>query len=128
MSLTVDDVDNVTFNKFPLAKREIYVGYANEEVRDVAIRLGADPEEIAEPLHFKIKRHAINVALNLFAQDHIGVNNDRGSAEDDIYDSLFKRTNWIKQKTRNSLSLIMFTGGTETTENRAVMSVRTIRG
>ena len=126
--ITIDDIDNELFVPFPTEVKERYAGYANEEVRDVAIRLGADPTDIAEPLHFKIKRHAVNVALNMFGQDYIGVNNSAGMSGEDVYDDLFKRTNWILQKTRNSLSLIMFTGGTETPLNRAVESVRLHRG
>jgi len=127
--IVVGDIDNAIFGKFPLEIKEKYVGYANEEVRDLAIRFDVDPDAINEPLHYKIQRHAINVALNLFAQDYVDVNSRNGTSnEDDVYSELFKRTNYILQKTKNSLSAIMFTGGTETSANRAVRNVRLYRG
>ena len=127
--IVASDIDNITFNKFAIEIRDKYVGYANEEVRDLAIRYGADPENIHEPLHFKIERYAINKALNFFAQDYIDVNNENGfQPNDDVYQRLFARTNWILQKNRHSLSAIMFTGGAQTESNRAVRSVKTKRG
>ncbi len=124
MSLTINDIDNALFNRLSEEKRLKYVGYANEEIVDLAKAKGADPNNIKQPLHYKIERHAINVALNLFAQDHVGLNNHRGGSDEDVYEEMFKRTNWILQNTKNSLSVVMFTGEEETATNRAVQGVR----
>ncbi len=128
MSLLITEIDNALFNEFPDEVKAKYVGYANEEVVDLAKRKGADPDNILQPLHYKVERFAINVALNLFAQDYVGVNNNAGMGGEDVYKDLFLRTRSIIQETKNSLSLIMFTGGEETPENRAVRSTRLHRG
>jgi hypothetical protein len=126
--LEIDDMDNGLLARFPDTIRQKYVDYANEEILDLAKRFGVDPTTIQDPIHFKIKRHAINVALNMFAQDYIGVNNNQGVQGEDVYEELFKRTNYILQKSKLGLTKVMFTGEQETPENRAVQSVRIVRG
>jgi len=122
--LTVGDIDNSLFVKFPLATKEKYVGYANEEIRDMAKAEGADPDSIKEPYHYRLERYAINYALNLFGQDHIGSNKGSGF---DVYKDLFLRTRLVKQESRSAITKVMFTGEAETVENRAVTSAKLIR-
>jgi hypothetical protein len=126
--LDIVDIDNALFQRFPDTVKQKYVDYANEEIKDLAKRFGVPISDISEPIHFKIKRHAINVALNMFAQDYIGVNSNQGVQGDDIYEELFRRTNYILQTSKNGLSKVMFTGEAETPDNRAVWSIKLTRG
>jgi len=119
------DITNKLFSRQTDAAKDIYLAHANEEIEDFAIRLGAVVADIVDPIHYKIKRYAVNYALSLFAEDNVGLNQE--TPDTDVYQDLFKRSQYLMQETRPDVTLVMFTGGEQTPNNRSVRSIRLVR-
>lgn len=126
--IVISDVTNKMFGvRFSDPTKQLYIDRANNELEDLAIRKGVQPEDIVTPIHYKLKEYAIQYSLSIFAQDNIGFNNEDVVGEDK-YDSLFKRSRYLMQDIVNGITEVMFTGEEETLQNRAVLSQRLIRG
>lgn len=126
--ITVDDILNKTFNRFPETTRQKYVDLANAELIDMAKVITGDVV-IADPLHNKLKEYAVNYAVMRLASDNALFNNNDGmSGTNDIYTELFKQQEYILQGIKNQIVPVMFTGDTETPYNRALRSQRLYRG
>lgn len=126
--ITVDDVNNKLFSRFNDSTKTSYIAIANDELEDLAIRKGVDPSDIVAPIHFKLKQYAVNYAISQLAQDNIGVNTKDGAIGEDVYENLFKRTQYLLQNIKNQVTEVMFTGKVQTPENRAVRSQAIFRG
>lgn len=70
--ITADMLSANVSDKFDVST---YIEEANEEIEDLAQRLGvADTTDISSPLHHKVKRYGICYALLRLSQDKIGTN------------------------------------------------------
>lgn len=69
--ITAEDIKSNFANGFDITE---YLNETEQEINDVAQRLGVDQEDISTPLHYKIKRYAIAYTLMRIAQDKIGTN------------------------------------------------------
>jgi hypothetical protein len=126
--ITIDDVTNKTFMRFPEATRQHFVDEANLECEDLAIRRGVDPTDIADETHFKLKKYLVNYTLSLLAEDNIGFNSKDGTFQgEDIYESLFKRSQFLLQDLKPQIVESVLTGVEQTPDNRAVFSQRIVR-
>jgi len=117
--IVIADVSNVQFQKYTTARKQDYIDEGNEEIEDLAKRLGVEIEEISSPIHYKIKRYAQNYVLSRFAEDLIGTNNTP-IGEGDIYKDMFERSRYLMQDSRPDITPTMFNGDDETPTNRAV--------
>ena len=126
--ITLADVTNKLFNRFPEATRQLYIDIANEECEDLAKRRDVDPADITEETHFKLKQYLMHFALSQLAQDNVGFNNKDGFQGEDVYESLFKRSQFLLQNLKPEIVKVMFTGEKETPENRSVFSQALYRG
>lgn len=122
--ITEDDITNKTFNRQTDTAKATYLSHANAEIEDMAIRLNVPIASIVTPIHYKIKRYAVQYALSVFAEDNIGFNNE--DKDNDKYKDLFKRCQYLMQESRPSISSVMFTGEAQTGDNRSVRSIRLV--
>jgi len=126
--ITITDITNKLFSRLGDASKQVYVDKANIEIEDFSLRLGIPVADIVTPVHEKIIRYGTLYALSLFAEDNIGFNNSKGTSEGDVYDELFKRTRYLIQNVKPEIVAVMFNGETQTPDNRAVRSIRLVRG
>ena len=127
--ITFKDVTNKLFKKPGLEANQVYIDYANEECEDLAKLVGVKPEDITAKTHSKLRDYLTTYSVSRFASDSIGVNNTGGQiAEGDVYDNLFKRSQYQLQRLRLDIVKVIFTGDAETAQNRAVVSQRIRRG
>jgi len=122
------DVTNKIFQKFSDGTKQLYCDRANDELEDLAIVKGVDPADIVTPIHFKLQQYAIHYATSQLAQDNIGFNSKDGFGAEDIYSDLFKREQYLLQNLKQGITPVMFSGETETPENRATRSQVIHRG
>jgi hypothetical protein len=125
--ITIADITHVQFGRYPDTIKQKYVDEANEEIEDLAKRLGITVEDIVDPIHFKVKRYAQNYLLSRFAEDMIGTN-QVPVGETDIYKDLFERSQYLMRNNKLDVTAVMFTGDEETPDNRAVTFQRIYRG
>lgn len=127
--IVVSDITNKSFTPFLEDTRQTYVDMANDFLEDMGRTRGIIAEDIAMPIHSVLKRHIINYALSVFAEDMIDTGADGSRTQtEDKYETLFKRTRYLMQESKLDIVDVMFTGDAETKENRAVESVRLYRG
>lgn len=108
--ITLNDFTNINFNKSPIEVRQKYIDYANEEIEDLAQRVGVvDMTDIIIPIQYQIKRYGINYALSLYSQDLIGAN-EIDIGETDLYKDLFERSQYLINQTLPDITIEMFTG------------------
>lgn len=126
--ITKDDITNINFNKTSESVRDLYVSYANKEIEDLAERLGVmDVTEIVTPIHYKIKKWAINMALSLYSQDLIGANSiDIGYV--DLYKDMFERSQYLINQQQPDITYEMLTGTVTSRSDRTTSFGRVVRG
>ena len=118
--IDISDFTNVTFNKTSEQVRQHYIDVANEEIEDLANRVGiTDISLIIIPIHYKIKQYAINFTYSLFSQDLIGANSvDIG--EVDVYKDMFERSQYLINQLITDISIEMFTGDVKERSDRSI--------
>ncbi len=118
--ITKADFTNINFNKTPEPVRQLYIDQANQEIEDLAQRLGVmNVLEIRQPIQYQIRRYGINYAYSLYAQDLIGAN-EIDIGENDLYKDLFERSQYLINQILPDITKEMFTGKVETREDRSV--------
>ena len=126
--ITATDFTNINFNKSPLAVRQVYIDNANLEIEDLAERLGVmDITLIQTPIHYIIKRYAINYAHRIYAEDLIGCN-DMEISGVDIYKDLFERSQYLINQLLPDITYEMITGNVLTRDDRSVSFGKLVRG
>jgi hypothetical protein len=123
--IIVGDVTNIAFSKLPNVVAQRYCNEANEEIEDLAQRLGVmDVSLIKMPIHNTIRRYAINFALSIFSQDLMGANSvqmtEGYGREFDFYESLFKRCEYLMNQQLPDITYEMMTGEVKSRSDRSV--------
>lgn len=127
--ITLASINNRIFNSFTEDYRQEYIDDSNNECEDLAIRVGVQPADISAETHHKLKNYLKNYAVSRLAEDNADFSTrDTETTSEDKYVKLFKRTRYLMQGQKPECVPIVFTGGTETPVNRAVVSQRTVRG
>ena len=97
-----------------------YLAEADAEVNDIAQKLGIrDTEDIAVPVHYKIKRYAVVFVLMRLAQDKIGTNQPDTAIEK--YKDLYAMYRQELKDLYPQITYEMITGDVETITGRTVV-------
>lgn len=89
--IAVADIPDKVITAFPLETPIDYLQEADDELNDVAEKMGVDADDIeTSPLHYKAKRYLICYVCMRVCQDKAGVNavdstNDKYYAKYDMY-------------------------------------------
>jgi len=119
--IVLADIKNKIFNRFPDPDKQEYVDQANEECEDLAILRGVSPEDITSETHHKLKRYLKNYAISALCEDNADFSTrDTETSSEDKYVKLFKRTRYLMQNQKPECVAVVFTGDTETPDNRAI--------
>ena len=124
--ITPDDIKSVVFNRFKAETQEYYAEVGSDAIEDLyyAKVPTEDRTGINLPLHSQLLRYGVQCALQEFAQDRTGANNSNGaSTDDDVYTRMFKQASYRAQDLKKSIVTVMFVGGAQTPQNRAIRPV-----
>lgn len=127
--MVITDIKNRLWAKLITPNPEIlqeYIDSANVEIEDIAIRKNVPVADIMDPIHSKLKLYATNFALQQFAADRIGMNVRVG--EVDVYDDLFKRSQYLINMYVPQITESVLTGVGQTNTTRSVSFGTTQRG
>ncbi len=103
--ITAADIKSNLVNGFDITE---YLNEVDQEINDVAQRLGVDQDDIATPLHYKIKRYGIVFIQMRLAQDKIGTNQPDTAIEK--YKDLYALYKSEQKDLYPQLTYEMFTG------------------
>lgn len=123
--IQVDDIKSNIAQGFEL---QPYLDETDEEVRDIAERLGVrDADDIKVPLHYKIKRYAVVYTLMRLCQDKTGTNNVE-MPEYEKYLVQYQMYRKELEELRSQISIEMVTGEVNEIRDRAVNTGTIYRG
>ncbi len=105
MYITASDIKSNVITGFDLTE---YLDETDQEVNDMAEKLGVSITDIVTPLHYKIKRYAITFLLTRLCQDKIGTASSDVQVDKyrDLYDLYSKELASLKPQ----LTYQMYTG------------------
>jgi len=123
--IQVDDIRSNIAQGFEL---QPYLDETDEEIRDMAERLGVrNSEDIEIPLHYKIKRYAVVYTLLRLCQDKMGTNNVE-MPEMEKYAVQYGMYNKELEQLRGQISVEMITGQVNEIRDRAINTGTIYRG
>ena len=122
--ITSADITSNVIKNYPYTRWEPYVEEGNLEIEDFYKRIGGtSATPIITPIHYKIKIYINNYINSRFAEDMIGVGAETIN-ENNVYVKMFERSRYLMNDSKQDVTLVCFTGETETQENRSVNSQR----
>lgn len=123
--ISVDDIKSNIIQGFEI---QPYLYETDEEILDAAERVGVyDADDIALPLHYKIKRYAVVYTLMRLCQDKMGTNHVE-MPEMEKYAVQYGMYNKELEQLRGQLSIEMFTGEINEIRDRAINTGTIYRG
>ena len=122
--ITSADITSQFIKNYPVVRYQPYIDEGNLEIEDMYIRLGGtSATPIKQPIHFKIKSYINNYINSRFAEDHIGIGAETIN-ENNVYVKMFERSRYLMQNSTTDVTLVCFTGESEDSSSRAVLSQR----
>ena len=122
--ITSADITSQLIKNYPVTRWQPYVDEGNLEIADLYKRLGGtSATPIVTPIHYKINKYINNYINSRFAEDMIGVGAETIN-ENNVYVKMFERSRYLMQDSKMDVTLVCFTGESETPDNRAVTSQR----
>jgi hypothetical protein len=116
--ISADDIKSNLIKGFDILE---YIRESDDEINDVAQKLGiSDSSDIAQPVHYKIRRYGIVFILMRLAQDKLGTNSPDITMEK--YQALYEMYRNELKDLYKQLTYEIFTGDVDSIISRTCSS------